>query len=415
MTETKLQRSLGPLGIALLTLSVLSPAASVFISGAEIVHQAGTGAALAFLLGGIATLIITFAFAELGSSFPIAGGAYAMVGQGLGERAGFLQFGIDLINVPVFLAFAATGIAAYLRVVIPDLPVIPTAIVTLVITTSAAILNIRTNAVITGLFLALELAALALIAALGLFHPAHAVTPMLIHPLVFSAAGTASLSLAVLGIAVASAAWATSGAAQAVFFSEELKDPARVGRLVMWIQLVAVLTMVLPVVGLIAGASNLPAVLTAESPFAAFTAAAVAPWAATALSLAIALAVFNASMAGVICYARWLYSSGRDRVWPGAINRGLERIHPRFASPWVASIVVGGAGMLCCFLGIKTLLILAAACGIAQGVLVNLACLNARRRGLSGRTGTFRAPLFPLTPILSLAIYAVLTLSLIHI
>lgn len=47
-TQPALTRSLGPIGVALLTLSVLSPAASVFISGADIVHQAGTGAALSF-------------------------------------------------------------------------------------------------------------------------------------------------------------------------------------------------------------------------------------------------------------------------------------------------------------------------------------------------------------------------------
>ena len=46
-------KSLGPLGIMLLTLSALSPVASVYISGNDILHLAGTGAALAFILGGV--------------------------------------------------------------------------------------------------------------------------------------------------------------------------------------------------------------------------------------------------------------------------------------------------------------------------------------------------------------------------
>ena len=123
MTDTAgrtLTRSLGPTGVALLTLSVLSPAASVFISGSDIIHQVGTGAALAFLLGGLLTLTFTFAQAELGSTFPVAGGNYAIVGHALGPAAGAATFGIDLLGVPVFIALSATGIAEYLRAVVPD-------------------------------------------------------------------------------------------------------------------------------------------------------------------------------------------------------------------------------------------------------------------------------------------------------
>lgn len=54
-----LQRVLGPTGVTLLTLSVLSPGAWVLVADGDILHQAGTGAALAFLLGGILTLVFT--------------------------------------------------------------------------------------------------------------------------------------------------------------------------------------------------------------------------------------------------------------------------------------------------------------------------------------------------------------------
>ncbi len=143
MTTTKtptpptLTRSLGPFGVALLTLSVLSPAASVFISGSDIIHQAGTGAALAFLVGGLMTLIFTFAQAEVGSSFPLAGGNYAMVGQVLGPRWGFVQFAVDMVSVPMFLAISATGIALYLRVVLPGLLAVPTALAALALSIAA--------------------------------------------------------------------------------------------------------------------------------------------------------------------------------------------------------------------------------------------------------------------------------------
>ena len=81
----------------MLTLSVLSPGASVLVAGADVLHRAGTGAALAFLLGGVLTLIFTFAQAALGSSFPLAGGDSATLGKTLAARAGFVQSGINLL------------------------------------------------------------------------------------------------------------------------------------------------------------------------------------------------------------------------------------------------------------------------------------------------------------------------------
>ena len=410
MTDTAgrtLTRSLGPTGVALLTLSVLSPAASVFISGSDIIHQVGTGAALAFLLGGLLTLTFTFAQAELGSTFPVAGGNYAIVGHALGPAAGAATFGIDLLGVPVFIALSATGIAEYLRAVVPGLPAVPTAIVALAVAVSCAILNIRTSALITGTFLAIELCALALVAALGFAHPAGSMTALL-HPVAFSGGTAHTVPIALFGLAVAAGSWATSGAGQAIYFSEELRDSARVGRLVMQISVVAILTMVVPLVAMVASIGPLPGALAAQAPFADFVAAATSPWVATVFSLAIATAVFNACMAAVICYGRWIYSSGRDGMWAAPVNRALVRIHPRFGSPWVATMAIGVAGLAFCFLGLRALVILAAAGGIANWTMINLACLAGRRRGLTGQSGTYRAPLWPLTPLLSLAACAVL-------
>ena len=48
------------------------------------------------------------------------------------------------------------------------------------------------------------------------------------------------------------------------------------------------------------------------------------------VSLGIALAIFNAVLACIITLARVIYSSGRDKAWPGAINDWLAAVSPRF-------------------------------------------------------------------------------------
>lgn len=400
-TTHALRRTLGPVAVSLLTLSVLSPAASVFITGADIVNQAGTGAALAFIVGGLLTLIFTFAQAELGSTFPFAGGDYAMVGRVLGPRWGFVQFGLDMLSTPVFIALTASGIALYLHAVLP-LPPLPTAIATLALATVGGVLNIRINAAVTGIFLATELAALALVTAFGFGSPARDIGEVLTAPVHFTNGIAAPLTLGIAAVAVSAASWATSGAGQAIYFAEELHDPIRVGRLVVRVTLASIATMVLPVLALAIGARDPSATFAAGSPFIAMIGQHASPWLATLIGLGIAAAIFNAVMAGVICYGRWLWSSGRDAIWAAPVNRALLRIHPRFGSPWVATVAVGVAAMAFSLLGLPTLVLLAAANGIVNWALLNLAGLVGRRRGLTGQGAAYRAPLFPLTNIISL-------------
>ena len=403
MAQAKsLERTLGPVEVALLTLSVLSPAASVFVTGADVVHQAGTGAALAFVVGGLLTLIFTFAQAELGSSFPFAGGDYATVGQVLGAQWGVVQFALDLLSTPVFIALTASGIALYLGGVVPGLPPIPTAIAALVLATAGAIINIRTGAVVTGIFLAIELGALALVTVLGFAEPARGLEVIVALPIRFADGVALPLTLGVAAGAVSAASWAVSGAGQAIYFGEELRDPARVGRLVVRITLISFVAMILPMLALVVGGRDLPATLAAESPFAALIAQHASPALATAIGLGIAAAIFNAVMAAVICYGRWLWSSGRDAIWAAPVNRALVRLHPRFGSPWVASVLVGATAVAFTLLGLRALVLLAAANGIVNWALLNWAGLVGRRRGLTGQAGTYRAPLFPLTNVVSL-------------
>ena len=167
------------------------------------------------------------------------------------------------------------------------------------------------------------------------------------------------------------------------------------------ITLIAISTMLLPVLGLVMGANDLPTVLAAESPFAAFIAQRASPTVAIITSLAIASAIFNANLAGIICYGRFAYSSGRNHIWSQPINTALVRLHPRLNSPWVATLAVGVFAMAFCFLGLRALIIVAAALGIVGWTGLNLGGLIGRRRNLTGRPGAYRAPLYPLTHILS--------------
>lgn len=179
--------------------------------------------------------------------------------------------------------------------------------------------------------------------------------------------------------------------------------PASVGRLVIAIVVITVLFELIPVLGIVIGTTHLPTVFSSDAPFTAFLAERASPLVAMLVTLGIIAALFNAVVSGITCYGRYVFSSGRDGIWSNGINRALIRLHPRYGSPWVATLVVGAAAFASCFLGLSQLIVLAAGCGIAQWVLINLAGIAGRQRGLTGGPGTYRAPLYPLTHVLSLA------------
>ena len=121
------------------------------------------------------------------------------------------------------------------------------------------------------------------------------------------------------------------------------------------------------------------------------------------ISLGIALAILNANIASILLVARLLYSSGRDHVWTPSINRGLTRVHARFHSPWVATLVCGVFASAACFIDMDLLLVITGTSLVVFYASLCVAVIAARRRkGLTAKKRLYRMPLYPLPPVAAL-------------
>jgi len=157
-----------------------------------------------------------------------------------------------------------------------------------------------------------------------------------------------------------------------------------------------------PIIAAMVGAGDLKAVLGAQTPLAAFIATDGGPWLAKAVSLGVAFAIINAMIAIALINARQLYASGRDRVWPGPVNRAVTALHPRFNSPWIASLIMGAATAAACLLKLDLLVMLTGTGVVVIYAGVSAAAIAGRLTG-STVQGAYRMPLFPLAPAVSLA------------
>jgi amino acid transporter len=390
------------MGTLLLTLSSVTPASSVFVIVPGVIGQAGTGAFLSMVAGALLSFPIAFVYAELASAFPIAGGEYCMLGRTLGPGWGFAMLGLILVGNMLTPAVLALGAGVYIGAVFPGLNATVVAIGIITVTTLLGVLHVRTNAWVTGIFLFVEILALLVLAALGLIHPERSLGELALHPVALEGGALHPVPLALVGLATSVAMFAYYGYSSAIYFTEEMHEaPRLIGRTILWAVVITVLTELIPVVAVLVGAPDLKSLLASQSPFSDFVLSRGGRLLSDAISLSIALAIVNAVLATLLQNARFLFSTGRDSAWHSLINDAFTRTHPRFRSPWVATLAAGASSVLMCFLGLNMLLVLTGTGIVLTYAGVCIATMAGRQNGATANA-TFRMKMFPAMPVIGL-------------
>ncbi|HZZ67833.1 MAG TPA: APC family permease [Phenylobacterium sp.] len=413
MARQSLSRGMGVMGALFLTLSAETPASSVFVILPGVVQAAGSGALIAMAAAGVVALCMALTYAELGSTFPSAGGEYAIVGTVLGPLAGFAVLGVNLMNLLLGCAVLSLGVADYLGAVWPGVSPLGAALGALAIATGLGVLNIRASALVTGAFLAVELAALALVTGLGAAHPVRPLSALIAHPAVLAASGHGLQAVGLGGIAtgVVVGLFAYDGYGSAVYLAEEVTDVRRrLVRAVLWALAVTAVTELAALSAVLAGAPDLAGLLAAgDNMISDFATHAGGPILGRAISAGVALAILNAVIALVLITGRQIYATARDGVWPGAAGRALSAIHPRTGAPWVATLASGALSAGLCLVPMKLLLLLSGSSVTLIYIALACACLlhGPRRAAAPG----WKLPLWPAPPLLALVLLVVFAAS----
>ncbi|MEV6024311.1 APC family permease [Streptomyces sp. NPDC052036] len=397
-----LKRSIGIVGGTLLTLSCVTPASTLFVVVPDLFGSLGTATALTIAIGSLLCIAVAFCYSELGTLIPSAGGEYAMVSTLAGRLAGWLVFVLSLLVVMIVPPVIAMGTADYLAPVVHLDPSMTGAGVML-LATLAGLLDLRANAWITGIFLVLEVVAAGVVAVLGFSHSQRGLGSLVSMQVAGSGGHTDTVTAMLVVSGLAIALFVTQGFSTAVYLSEELENPRRnVARTVLATLAISTVVILVPVVAITMGASDLKALTSGDisSMVTAWSNSAVG----TFVSLCVALAIINAGIVMVIQNSRVLFASARDKAWPEPVNNGLAKLG-RFGSPWVATLVVGVPGALLCFVNLDTLYGVTGVSVTAMYLLVAVAALLARR-GAHRHTPAWRMPLWPAMPLLLIAVLA---------
>jgi len=406
----RLERGLTTMGSVILTLSDITPAGSLLIVGIAVVALAGTGSVIAYLAGAGLAVMVALCMAELGSLFPIAGGIYSIVARVLGTWASFLTL-LSYVVQAIFLpASIALGVGTYLNSLNSSIPVNLTSAIAMVVVTGLAMLKIHVNALMTALFLALEMVVIVVIAVAGFSYPVQSVSTFL-HPQGLVGGQLSSFTTGAVVAAVAVALQSVNGYDAAISFSEETKGSTRnVGKAVLYSCLIGVVLELAAFLGAAFGAPDLENFLSSSTPLTYVVEQRFGHTAGTILTIGAVIAFFNACLAITLQMARVLWASGRDGIWPGPVSTALHKLLRSTDAPWVATIVVGFFATVLCFLSdIIAVVTFVSVFTIAIYVFVGVTAIVSRMRDKNSPR-TFRMPLFPIPPLLAI-VGAVVALS----
>jgi APA family basic amino acid/polyamine antiporter len=365
----------------------------------------------AWVAGGLIALAGALSYAELGSLFPRVGGQYAYLRDGLHPLAGFL-YGWALLAVIETGAIAAVAIAfsTYsLRLVgHTNLSPTPLAIAALLILSLINVLGVKPGSRVLNVLVVLKIGALAVLIAFGFFAPA---APDWLTAGKLSGTTDNSVMIA-FGAALVPILFAYGGWQNANYVAEEVKDASRqlpvsiIGGTMAVVAIYVLVNVVyLRALGLEGLASTTtPAADAAHRMFGSFGDRFV--------TAAIATSTFGFLDLAILAPTRVYYAMAAD----GLFFPALARLHPAYRTPVLAIVVQTAWSCILALSGSYGQLLnyVVFADWIFFGLTVSTILVFRRTVPVSERPRTlFRAPGYPLVPVLFVATAAAVVLSVV--
>jgi len=336
----ELRRALGTRDLLVYGMIFMVPIAPFSVFG-FVWHDARGMVPLAYAVGLLGMFFTAMSYAAMSRAFPMAGSVYSYVHRGLHEVPGFFagwMILLDYIMVPALLyIFSAVALAPLL----PNVPAWPWLIAFVVFNAVVNLLGVQLSARVNLWMLALELLTLVLFIVLALLalHAGRGAGALTLRPIydpaVFSLATvTGATSIAVLSFlgfdGISTLAEESRGGLGSV-------ARATVGALLL------VGVMFIAQTWIATDLARGMSFASLETAFYEIAERAGGRWLRnlSLVSVVLAAGVANA-MAAQAAVSRVLYAMARDRQLPAV----LARVHARYQTPYVSTLVVAGISML---------------------------------------------------------------------
>jgi APA family basic amino acid/polyamine antiporter len=422
--EHRLRRHLSGLDLTVFGVGVIIGTGIFVLTGVVAKTAAGPAVAISFVIAGVVCGLAALCYAEFASTVPVAGSAYTFSYATLGEFMAWV-IGWDLVlELALGAATVSVGWSGYLNQLLGDLGIpLPTsiagetatvnipAIVIALLISGVLILGIKLSSRVTSVIVAIKVAIVLLVIAVGIFYVEAAnYTPFvppaqptetgsgLTAPLIQTLFGFAPSTFGVGGILAGAAIvfFAFIGFDIVATAAEETKDPKRdlprgiIGSL-------AICTALYVAVSLVVVGMQQYTELSESAPLADAFRSVGLPFFSGVISVGALAGLTSVVLILMLGQSRVLFAMSRDRLLP----RGLAAVHPRYGTPYKITLITGViVALLAGFVPLGTLAELVNIGTLFAFVLVSIGVIILRRTR-PDLPRSFRVPLMPVLPILS--------------
>ncbi len=442
--ENRLRRVLGPVQLTSLGVGAVIGAGIFVSTGATARQTAGPALMLSYCVAGLVCIFAALCYAEFASMVPVAGSAYTYAYATLGELLAWI-IGWDLVlEYAVSSATVADGWSGYFQSILdvfgwklphaiagavvnydPQLGrVVATgsiinlpAMLIVALVTIVLVVGIRESASINTGLVAIKLAAVIFVIAVGAFY----VNTANWHPFApYGLTGLQVFGRTLLGQSDAGGkpVGMLAGAALAFFayigfdsvstHSEEARKPQRDVPIGIIVSLVLCTLLYIAVVAVLTGMVPYGQ-LDVNAPVSDAFRRVGLRWAQFLIAAAGLAGITSVLLVTMLSQARVLLAIARDGLLPASF---FAAVHERFRTPWKSTIVTGlFVAALAAFLPISVLLMLVNMGTLLAFAIVCAAVLIMRRTHPEAER-PFRVPFVPLVPILGIASCLLLMFSL---
>jgi basic amino acid/polyamine antiporter, APA family len=367
--EHRLKKNLGALDLTVFGVGVIIGAGIFVLTGTVAASNAGPAVALSFVIAGVACGLAALCYAEFASTVPVAGSAYTFSYATLGELVAW-TIGWDLaLEFTIGAAALSTSFSGYFQEVVDGTPFeVPTAlgsaadgvldlpaVLIALLVTGVLVGGIKLSSRLNQVIVAIKLLVVAAVIIFGVAHvKLENYSPFIppSAPAEGAKGGFLELPLisSLLGIdpAVYGVAGVISGAA-IVFFAfigfdvvattaEEAHDPQRdVPRGILGsLAIVTVLYMAVSLV--VTGMQDYKTIDPEDAaPLATAFDSVGMDWMGRLIAIGACIGLIVVVMILILGQTRVAFAMARD----GLLPRGLAKVHPRFGTPYIITIITG--------------------------------------------------------------------------
>src|SRR6266550_3573538 len=360
-TDHSLKRALGALNLTMLGIGAIIGTGIFVLTGTVAAQNAGPAVVLSFVLAGVASIFAALCYSEFASLVPMAGSAYTYGYATLGEIFAWI-IGWDLVlEYALGAVTVAIGWSGYVVSFLKDIGIIVPpalsaargtvvtladgwtitavfnlpAVIIIAIITTLLVIGIKESANVNNVIVFVNVA----VVLLFIIVAAHAINPANWHPFIPPNTGDRG-SFGWTGVMAGAGLvfFAYIGFDAVSTAAQEAKNPQKdmpigiIGSLLIWTVLYILVS------GIATGVMSYKD-LNVPDPIAVAADHAGLGWMSSLIKLGAIAGLSSVILVMLLGQSRVFYSMARDGLMPQFVNK----VHPKFQTPYITSIVTGVA------------------------------------------------------------------------